>query len=258
MKAEFSEFTYGIALLAELSDALGADIVAAPLFPSLAAEKEVDDEESVPASGCPLFLHLKLAEYMLTPRATGWSEHERRFFRLSIAARSRHGVHSPLRRLSEVESEVYYAAPAFYRQREFSQAFASQQVIGQSRFIPLRHLPDLSDDRPHYVSYLRDEPGFRWHGGEGTSRHFELPVTGAEWLAHLQEQSRKRRLLGWRFLLGLRQELITSIKETTDQPRLFDEWAVNPDDVTPLSVIGDLRYLLLTHFGVQVFILRPA
>jgi hypothetical protein len=50
--------------------------------------------------------------------------------------------------------------------------------------------------------------------------------------------------------------LVAAIQETTPQPRLFDELALSLDDVTPLVVLRDLRYLLLTRFGLQAFVLR--
>jgi hypothetical protein len=193
---------------------------------------------------------------MLTPRAKGWPAHGERFFRLTVGPGGHSILHGLLRRLSEVEPEVYYAAPAFYRRREFSRAFTLGQIIDQSRFIPLRQLPYMGDDGPSYITYRRDLPGFRWHSME--SRYFGEEVSGSGWLVHLRRLAREPRQLGWRFLLRLRENLVSAIQETTPQPRLFDELALSLDDVTPLVVLRDLRYLLLTHFALQAIVLRPA
>jgi hypothetical protein len=256
MKAEFSEFTYGAAVARELVAALGPDIRVHPLLPPTEEHGGQGDEASFHGPGQPVFLHYRVAECMLTPRATGWSAHENRFFRLTVPQRSHSNLHDLLRRLSEAEAEVYYAAPAFYRRREFSRAFALGQVIEGSRFMPLRQLPYVGEGGPYYITYRRDEPGFRWHSME--SRYFKGKVSGSDWLLHLRGLAGEPRQLGWRFLLQLRETLVAAVQETTPQPRLFDELALSLDDVTPRAVLRDLRYLLLAHCALQALVLRPA
>jgi len=251
MKAEFSEFAYGQALLSELQRALRPELAVSPLLGLTAAETE----DTVPAAGVPLFLRFHLADHMLTPRATGWTEQQARFYRVELLPRKRFNQHNLLRRLSEKEPEIYYVAPAMYRQREFSAAFASDQIIPESRFFPLRELPDLADDVQHYIAYRRDEAGYRWLSAK--SRQFDLDVTGGHWLSHLQSTARKPRALGWRFLLRLRKDLLACLEQTVQQPPLFDGLAVNLQDVTPLTVLRDLRYLLLTCFGLEIVVLGP-
>ena len=252
MKAEFSEFAYSEALVRELQLALRPEVAVGPLFGRIATELE----EQVPDAGVPLFLRFHLADCMLTPRATGWLEQQARFYRVELPPRYRSQQHNVLRRLSEKEPEVYYAAAAFYRQREFSAAFSSAQIIQESRFFRLRDLPDLTDDGYHYIAYRREEGGFRWLAQD--SRPIHLAVTGEDWLRHVRSLALKPRSLGWQFLLGLRQDLASCLQQTEVQPPLFDELAVDLKDVTPLTVLRDLRYLLLTHFGLEALILRSA
>jgi hypothetical protein len=252
MKAEFSEFAYSEALVRELKLALSPEVAVCPLFGRIATELE----EQVPDAGVLLFLRFHLADCMLTPRATGWPEQQARFYRLEVPLRYRSQQHNVLRRLSEKEPEVYYAAAAFYRQREFSAAFSSAQIIQESRFFQLRELPDLTDDGYHYIAYRREESGFRWLAQD--SRPINLPVTGEDWLHHVRSLALKPRSLGWRFLLGLRQDLASCLQQTEVQPPLFDELAVDLKEVTPLTVLRDLHYLLLTHFGLEALILRSA
>ncbi len=256
MQAEFSEFTYGACVARELVAALGPDIRVHPLLPSSDEHRGSGDEASFHGAGQPVFLHYRVAECMLTPRAKGWSAHENRFFRLTVPARSHSNLHDLLRRLSDAEAEVYYAAPAFYRRREFSRAFALGQIIEESRFVPLHLLPYVGDGGPYYITYRRDLPGFRWHSMD--SRTFDGKVSGEDWLVHLRSLAEEPRQLGWRFLLRLRENLVSAIEETTTQPRLFDELALSLDDVTPRAVLRDVRYLLLAHFALQGLVLRPA
>jgi hypothetical protein len=256
MQAEFSAFSYGSALSWELGDVRDLGIAAMPLLPTAPEQGRLGDDTSFRGAGSLVFVHFKAVEYMLTPRAKGWTAHEERFFRLTVPPRSHSPLHRLLRRLCEAEADVYYAAPAFYRQREFARGYALGQIIPESVFIPLRLLPDLSDDAPHYLTYRHDLPGFRWHAGD--SEYFDVPVTGSDWLVRLRQLAQTSRQLGWRSLLKLRQNLVACIEQTTTQPRLFDELAVSLDDVTPLAVLHDLRHLLLTHFQLQAFVVRPA
>jgi hypothetical protein len=256
MQAEFSDFSYGSALTWELVDARDPGIRVMPLLPSAPEQGTVADDNGFRGAGSLVFLHVMAVEHMLTPRARGWSAHEERFFRLTVPPRSHSTLHDLLRALSRAEAEVYYAAPAFYRQREFARAFDLGHIVEESVFVPLRLLPDLSGDAPHYLTYRRELPGFRWHSGD--SEFFDVPVSGNDWLAHLRQLAQAPRQLGWRSLLKLRGNLVACMQETTTQPRLFDELAVTLDDVTPLTVLRDLRHLLLTHFQLQTFILRPA
>jgi hypothetical protein len=255
MQAEFSSFSYAVAVLRELSSTLDPDLVAGLLLPHLGWAHA---EASSPTVGWPLFLHFRLAEHMLTPRATGWSEHEERFFRLAVPAHSGSEHHDLLRRFSEVEPEVYYVVPAFYRRSEFARALASEQVLQGSRFIPLRSLPDASESRTLYITYSQDEPGLRWFTVEEESQQLDTSVEAGDWLTHVQELLRQPRRLGWRFGLDLRESLLRCLRDRMRQPRLFDELMVDLDTVIPSAVLRDLRYLLQAHFGLQTLIVHPA
>lgn len=255
MKAEFSAFSYAVALLNELSNAVSPLLVTGLVLPHVGGPHA---EAGFPPTGWPLFLDFRLAEYMLTPRATGWAEHEQRFFRLAIPPHSCLEQHNLLRCFSYVEPEVYYVTPAFYRQKEFSRALASGQVLKSSRFIPVKSLPEASESRTLYISYGKDEPGLRCFMLEQESRQLDISIEACGWLTHVQELLRKPRQLGWRFGLELRQSLFRCLRDSTRQPRLFEELIVDLDTVIPSAVLRDLHHLLQGHFGLQALIVHPA
>ncbi len=255
MKAEFSAFFYGVALLNEISNAVSPHLVAGLFLPRLEGPRA---EAGFPPIGWPLFLDFRLAEYMLTPRATGWVEHEQRFFRLAIPPRSCLEQHDLLRCFSAEEPEVYYVAPAFYRQEEFARVLTSGQLLQSSRFIPVNSLPEAGESRTLYITYGKDEPGVRWFMLEQESRQLDISIEACDWLAHVQELLRKPRQMGWRFGLELRQSLLRCLRESTRQPRLFEEPIVDLDTVIPSTVLRDLQYLLQGHFGLQALLVHPA
>ena len=256
MKAEFSHYSYGIALAQELLRRGLPKASILPLLPGWPAAKEASKDTRVPSAGWPVFLRLTPVEYMLTPRARGWSTHEERFFRLRVDRAGRPRAHRLLKSLAEHEPEVYYVAPAFHRQSEFEQQVAAQQVVEQSQFIPLWQLPDLMARGRHFVTFRRGESGVGWHAG-GAQR-LDIAMSGSEWKVHLRERLEQDRLLGWRFLVDLRQLLVACREEVTVQPRLFDELEVDLTDLTPLAVLGAVRHLLLTQFGLEVLVFRRA
>jgi len=254
MKAEFSEFSYGVVLSQQLVALELSRATIMPLLNGSPATVTASSDARVPDTGWPIFLQINLAECMLTPRANGWSEHEERFFRLSVHHRRRGNTHNLLRCLSEVEPEVYYVAPAFHRRREFTRFVASQQIVRESRFFPLTALPRLSWKGRHFITYRPDTSGLRWHASR--SQQVDAAASGADWLAHLEKRAEQYRLLGSRFLLDLREKLVLCLQNNTTQPRLFDEWEVDLEDVTPQGVMSDVRNLLLTQFALEVFVLR--
>lgn len=255
MKAEFSAFSYAVAVLDEASSTLGSDLAAGLFLPGLGSAPA---EASFPALGWPLFLHFRLAEHMLTPRATGWAEHEERFFRLAIPPHRCSEQHDLLRRLSEVEPEVYYVAPAFYRQRQFARFLAAGQVLENSRFIPVKSLPEASESRTLYITYGQDKPGLRWLMAEQEGQQLDIAIGAGNWLTHVRELRTKPRQLGGRFGLDLRENLLRCLRDSRQQPRLFDELIVDLDAVIPSAVLRDLRYLLQGHFGLQALIMHAA
>ena len=255
MKPEFTEFSYGFALTYEIAHALQPGLVAEPLFPTLLAGQ--DGGGGFPARGYPIYLQFKLAEYMKTAHAREWPTYGSSYYRLTIPSRLRSNRHNLLRALSAEETEVYYASPAFYRQLEFNQAFVSNQLLNESRLIPLCQLPDLADDQPHYVTYCRGVPGFYWHSASG--RHIRAAISGDGWLEQLRKHAEEPRSLGSDYFLRLRKRLVELLKEHTLQPDLFlADLEVAEEGEDTATLLRDLRYLLVTYFGVETLILRPA
>lgn len=256
MDAEFSEFSYGFALSYEIVAALGPDIVGAPLFPSLREESELGYDADFRSAGWPLFLQFKLADCLTRSNANYWSFYGSTFFRIAIGQSGKPRQHNLLCDLSRREDEVYYAAPIFYRQREFNRAFASARVLVESAMIPLNQLPEITDRQRHHITYHSTKPGFRWHSEE--SSYYHIPVSGQLWLEGLRERLSHPRELGRDYFVELRNALLDLIRDRIEQPDLWhEELELDLRDFTMSNVIRDVRYLLITYFGVEALILRP-
>jgi hypothetical protein len=262
MHPEFSEYSYSFALSYELVNVLRPDLVVEPLFPSLVVASGAAGEASFVPEGCPLFLQFKLADYLERPYANYWSFYDAPFFRVTIPERRFSNQHNLLRALSKLEPEIYYAAPAFHRQDTFNEFFAAGRVVEESVFLPLRALPEVTDEERHHVTYRKGEPRCHWH--DAVDHPIPHSPTGSAWRAHLEGLVAEVRELGRDYYLWLRETLFRLAESYTRQPRLFHatsapagEVPVNPGDESAQDVMRDLRYLLITYFGVEAFVLRP-
>jgi hypothetical protein len=248
MRAEFSEFSYGFALSYEVMNAIEG-IAGVPVFPSL---RQGEHTASAELTGWPVFLQFKLADWMKGSTAKYRSHYGASYFRVTVPSHIHSSQHNLLRALSAIEPEVYYAAPQFYRRHEFNALFGQNRIFAESVFVPLTGLPDLDDDAEHDMCYLPGEPKVRWHSLEGKA--IAVDVSGSAWAERLRQLVCEPRDLGPDYFTGLRALLVDLIHKHTLQPDLF-ELPVNLDERSPLAVIRDLRYLLITYYGLEPMIL---
>lgn len=259
MKASFSEFSYGFALAFEIMSAISPAARGVPFFPSLQQEASLGYDVNFTTAGWPLFLQFKLADYMTRRAKYAPIYGGRPFFRVAAHRRKDSNQHNLLKRLAMLESEVYYVAPAFYRQREFTRFFVDGEVFTKTAFIPLQILPSQMDDDQHYITYETSSMplGVRWHTDEGEFYHH--PITSKAWLEHISQIMSQPRALGLPYLYKLREILHHIIDEAPLQRSLFDEEQIAKQqrDETAL-LIQELRYLLATLGIVLIFLQRPS
>ncbi len=190
MKPEFSEFSFGFALSYEIMNGLQPQITGVPLFPSLVQEAELGWDVNFKPTGWPLFLQFKLSDHMQRSRARYWSLYGSPYFSIAIRRRDHSQQHNLLKALATFEPEVYYAAPAFYREADFNTAFVSNTMTVQTMFIPLASLPSLDDDDQHHVTFPTNPSGFSWHSNHRGP--FHESIFGREFIAHLQNLGPRR------------------------------------------------------------------
>ena len=85
MKSEFSEFTYGYALIEEISRELSFDC--APIFPSLIQEgKSGGYDANIELQGKPYFLQFKRSDYLSRSNSKHYGLFNGPYFRFDIRA----------------------------------------------------------------------------------------------------------------------------------------------------------------------------
>ena len=157
-------------------------------------------------AGIPLFLQFKLPEYMTTARTLYWSDYDQPHLRLTVYPRAKSNQHNLLKQLARTEPEVYYAAPGFYRERDFGEYFVGNAMVRNSAFFSLADLPNITDEEPHHITYRSGQDGFRWHSQD--DEYSNAAITGARWSEAMARRLEKPRELGAPYFTGLRQSLV--------------------------------------------------
>ena len=244
MSPEFSEFSYGFAFTFDFINR-NPCLRAAPTFPSLNAEGKVGWDLKLPYQGHPKFFQFKLSEYMRGQRAIHWSTYGQPHYRFRITPRGQSNQHNLLSVLSAEEKEVYYVAPTFHEQGRFDDLFRQGVVTDNSIWIPVSCLPMVEDSNQHYVTF----------DVNGQKPHWDLePLKCHGFSAEERGQNiDQRRTIGEGFYRGLRDTLLTAIREI--EPDALNQ-RVQSDDIA--AVIRETHGLLASQFGLQMVILADA
>lgn len=247
MKAEFSEFSYGFAVTSELSDSLGEDLIAAPVFPTLRDEWRLGWDVSLRMAGISLFLQFKLAE-LLTRRTAGeWGLYNAPYYRFQLHRAARCRQHNLLKGLAEVNSHVYYVAPRFTRVPEFDLRYRRRRVVPESAWISLLRLPWVNDAYPHHVTY-RSGRDLRFSSPE--SEPLEGDITGDAWIADVRRAWETEHRIIDRAYFG---EMHTTLLRVLMDPRWASGWHVDwPASQESEDLFREITYLCRTFFGVEM------
>ena len=161
---EFSEFSYGFALTAELERKYKGKFYGAPEFPSLIKEGTSSGYDvRLPRTGNPIFLQFKLSEYLPRKTSRQWKAHGEPYFRTYLRSRNVSKQHALLVRLNQKYKDVFYVAPAFVRSRQLNQEYLHENVSKRSAYFRPLDIGLLSDDNTHFLTFTEnDNFGLAW------------------------------------------------------------------------------------------------
>jgi len=160
-----SEFTFGYAFLYEQTHANWANLVAAPVLPSLQQEADGGWDAHLPVLGTDFYYQFKLADHLFNWNAKYIADgtYHAAYYRLSLHKRDRNRQHRRLRAHCARHPETYYVAPEFSGLGAFNQSFLARQIAQRSRLIPLTRCPDITDSDQHYITYQQGNPAWIQH-----------------------------------------------------------------------------------------------
>ncbi|RUO98963.1 hypothetical protein [Hyphomicrobium sp.] len=152
MTPEFSEFSYGFALL---NDIVGwSPLAIAPILPSLIEEANVGYDVKLDWPGVPLYLQFKRADFMLrrTKKLRRKTKLNSPYYRFKVMDQSRSRQHQLLCELDRGNNTVFYAAPRFHQLAAINAAWSAKRVGRKSIFVQPSEIGEL-DEQAHYVAF---------------------------------------------------------------------------------------------------------
>jgi len=257
MRTDFSEFSFGYALVEELANGFRPTLTAVPVFPSLIEEGHegggYDVKFELP--GAPLLIQFKRPDVMLTAKAKEISIHGlglgTPFYRFHIRSSAVSKQHDLLLGHDTGTNLVYYASPCFHEISTFNGHYVAQQIISNTIFIRPRDIGRLSAE-PHHVAY--DGTGHGWRFSDEPVRVLKLRI-GREIEGDLRERLRgDDRPLGE----GPIKEVVASIERTlrrlrislTDSNPRLSRLSGSKRDLARLAELAHV------YLGAQTFIVQ--
>ena len=247
MTPDFSEFSYGFAFTHEYVNR-NPSLKAAPELPSLIKEAESGHDLKLGYQGHSKYFQFKLSAYLNRRNAIHWQDHLRPHYRVRLTTRPRPNrpagtdQHSQLKRLAETVDDVFYVAPRFHTNDEFSSLFLRERVADNSLWAPLKDLRWVSDNEVHYMTFTRDQKEPWWHS---EAVRLEGNFTAEEHYGTIRETV----TIDENFFRDLRVKLRAAQSESnlraTEVPNLDDN-----DDIA--NVLRDTYRLLTAQYGLKM------
>ncbi len=257
MKPQFSEFSYGFAITREIAEGVKANSLSAPILPSLRQEGKLGWDAEFRLKGASLFLQYKTSDWLSTRRAKFWKKLGGPYFRFPIYRHRDSSQHNLLVALSRKVENVHYCAPVFHESGEFNEFYFQDRILQNSVWVHLGNLPLLEEDDTvyHYVLYTKSiSPYFATdpepiegvvRASDGLARLLssltvdDAPIVD---LSHLQTLWRHVSTVAGRFL----------------PRRSLGFLDLGIDLQNPNSIIGALREVLRSFFGLELLVLTAA
>ncbi len=240
MRPTFSEFTFGFGISREILKLLEKNTIRAPVFPSLLEEADLGYDVKFSFIGSSLFLQFKTSDYLEKPNAKYWNEFKGPHFRFRLYRLDRSSQHNRLVLLAEKEPHVYYCAPLFNSEADFSTFFLKEELSDKSVAVPLGKLGVLTDTRQHHFVYTASI------GMTKSPSNEPLALSSIrQTIATLLEQYQGVRI-SMEYLQTLLRELMTIIVRRDTRPPSIE---YNLED--PIAIIRAIRLILRTYFGAE-------
>lgn len=152
MKPQFSEFTYGYALIEEMSKNYRFKSV--PTFPTLVEEGRVGGYDvALDISGTPIFLQFKRSDYLSTANAKYYKYFSSKYYRFNLHALKHSKQHNLLLALERKGELVFYVAPKFHSQSSLHRHYFSSGIIKNSIWVSPLAIGSMPDNNEHSICF---------------------------------------------------------------------------------------------------------
>jgi len=152
---EFSEFSYGHALVDNIVHGGFGSLSAAPVFPNLKTEGSVGGgyDVKIPLCPVPLFLQFKIPQIISRNSRLMPPEYFAPYYRMHLRTKPIN-QHNMLCDLENSGNEVFYATPVFDEERDLDRYYQSNTIVDRSAFFSPLDIGWMNDTS-HHVAYDR-------------------------------------------------------------------------------------------------------
>lgn len=258
MHSEFSEFSYGYAIVDEMINWYGSSLVSAPDFPTTIAEasKGYDARLSM-ERGFSLFLQFKASDCMIRDTAfeTQRGDFTPPFYRFHLRRMSKSKQHEVLLQLEQEKHFVFYVAPGFFKAAELNQAWFARQTSERSIWIRPSDIGQLPDDNYHHVSFTLPRKYRRYSEPKDLQGHYTFEVFKKSIRENLRAP-RDSRLTPERIQL-LESKMVELISEYITGPRDLEFLQGRREDDASVNPLSRISFLAKTYLDCEFLICAP-
>lgn len=195
MKPDISESSYGFGVVRELENKYG--LTSAPMFPSLKDEGKKGggfDVKIEPKNGKPIFIQLKLSDYIKGPRGKCFVELDKPYYKMGLRPLSISIQHDLLLDLENSgEKNVFYIAPVFHLSDDFNKYFLNRTVLKNSICIRPSSIGPLPDKKNHSVCFSNQSIPFGYFSSEPQLIHLTNQNLGRDLRESYESSSNRGR-----------------------------------------------------------------
>jgi hypothetical protein len=258
MKAAFSEFSYGYALIDELVNWHGIPLQAAPILPTLYAEGRIGGGYDVmlDSPGVPLFIQFKVPKYLDHGNSSEFRAGLMTlpYYRMSITPRAVSNQHQLLLDLEALNNEVRYASPIFHTQAELNEKFFLGRIWEDSLWMAPSTIGPLPDDDEHVVVYQSNTV----HHFCSEPRVLDAKSDGQEMLISLEKRlalasSDMGDIVLEKLYLQMRSLVGDRLREPRDITRYLSGRSLRMSRYRRYRILSALSFIAMQYFGCQLF-----
>lgn len=155
MECRFSEFQYATGILMEFLNVKGKKIFS---IPNLVEEANLGYDLKI-HDVVPIYIQFKIPEYMKKSTAIQYNDFLSPYYRIKLRTDSNKGKKSQHELLVNLAIKgnnlVYYVAPYFYTEEDFSINYLASTLISNSLFKNIKGMNNYIDDDEHFICYTQ-------------------------------------------------------------------------------------------------------
>ncbi|MFB3779402.1 MAG: hypothetical protein ACE141_17420 [Bryobacteraceae bacterium] len=207
-----SEFSFGYAFLYEQTQAQWQNLRAAPILPSLQAERDQGWDAQLPLNGTDFYYQFKITDYLQRRNAKYMTDgtYDGPYYRFPLYRKNGSRQHRRLFAHAQVNTDTYYVSPEFADADTFNAAFLAGGITASCRLIPVRDTTDIDDDDQHYITFREGIPEWNQH----SKRHRgNFSVSGGSIESVYRETARRWRPIDERFAVELFHKTVSMSSE---------------------------------------------